>query len=153
MPHVHPLQHSVTLLGHMSPVSPPWSPSPWASASPPPWTQASFEPSLSVSSDPISSEPKSGESCKIDALHQEIFEILALHYGFTPPLSPPSLTPLLTDKAEGKKLACLLGLSWSRCQSYIGKVPSASLAKSYLEAMLAGYRPKDDTCNFNTQSC
>ncbi|KAG6883565.1 hypothetical protein C0992_008451 [Termitomyces sp. T32_za158] len=89
---------------------------------------------------------------KIGALEQQILEILALRFGFISSHPHSRSPPLLKSEAECKKVVRLLGLSWPRCQPYIGAVPCASLAKSYLENIAAGQRPKNDECDFNIQS-
>ncbi|KAG5349008.1 hypothetical protein C0989_006570, partial [Termitomyces sp. Mn162] len=138
VPHVHSLRRAAVYS------SKPTSTEPMSQLSPVHSSSTSPEPPIPMS--------KLFRSRKIDALNQEILDLLHLHYGFTIPLPLPRSTPLLTSEAESKRLVRFLGLSWDQCRPYIGQVPCTSLAKSYLDGLAAGHRPKDDDCDLNMQN-
>ncbi|KAG6898943.1 hypothetical protein C0993_002449, partial [Termitomyces sp. T159_Od127] len=90
VPHIHSLRRAAVCS------SKPTSTEPMLQLSP--VHSASTSPELPI---PTS---KLFKSRKIDALHQEILDLLHLHYGFTPPLPLPRSTPLLTSEAGSKRL-------------------------------------------------
>ncbi|KAG6849446.1 hypothetical protein H0H93_008472 [Arthromyces matolae] len=129
VPQIHPLQHQ----------SPPVPCFQGSSTSP-------------HSSSVSSSAPIDPNVTNWELLQQEIFELLSLQYGFTPPLPLPPSSDCLESEADCKRLVRMLGLSWHECKDFIGKVPHAFIAKSFFDSVVAGRPPGDDECDFNFQS-